>query len=253
MICKNCGAEYDDNLIQCPYCEAENTQKVYQNHYEYIDDLKKRTTDVKNLSNKITNTSTSIFVKGIVAFVVIIVIVLIIGFIWAKANGAIGLENQEKDLEKLESLYQSGNYNEMLEYYYDCDSRGGAFEKYYRIGSVYGTYEWAVSDVDNLKTYAGFVKDGTAKAELMDTDIKTCLKHIFEAMSEIAEYREEGYLYGEEEVLEQIDGNLYEILEEELFWAEDKIEELLKEYRAKGEECFDTKMIENIKEGLLGE
>ena len=253
MICKNCGAEYDDNLIQCPYCEAENTTKVYQNHYEYIDDLKKRTKDVNNLSNKIANASTSIFVKGIVALFVIVVIVLVIGFIWAKANGAIGLGKKEKDLEKLENLYEMGDYNQMLDYYYDCGFRGGAFEKYHRIGSVYSSYEWAMSDLESLKTYTGFVKNGTAKEEPMDTDILSCVKRILMTMVEIAEYREEGYLYGEAEVLEEIDRNLHEILEKELFLTSDEIEDLFKEYQAKGEDCFDTKMIEDIKEGLLGE
>ena len=32
MVCKNCGAEIDDNLNNCPYCGTENHKKAEETH-----------------------------------------------------------------------------------------------------------------------------------------------------------------------------------------------------------------------------
>ena len=39
MICKNCGAEIDDTLLLCPYCNTENEAVAEKEHKEEVNDI----------------------------------------------------------------------------------------------------------------------------------------------------------------------------------------------------------------------
>ena len=41
IICKNCGAEYDDEQDRCPYCGGDNFGKSVQLHEDMINELKR--------------------------------------------------------------------------------------------------------------------------------------------------------------------------------------------------------------------
>ena len=38
MICKNCGSELIDGLLQCPYCGTEDTKEAVEQQKEYIEE-----------------------------------------------------------------------------------------------------------------------------------------------------------------------------------------------------------------------
>ena len=42
IICKNCGAEYDDEQDRCPYCGGDNFGKSVQVHEDMMNELKCR-------------------------------------------------------------------------------------------------------------------------------------------------------------------------------------------------------------------
>ena len=41
IICKNCGAEYDDEQDRCPYCGGDNFGKSVQVHEDMMNELKR--------------------------------------------------------------------------------------------------------------------------------------------------------------------------------------------------------------------
>ena len=41
IICKNCGAEYDDEQDHCPYCGGDNFGKSVQVHEDMMNELKR--------------------------------------------------------------------------------------------------------------------------------------------------------------------------------------------------------------------
>ena len=43
MICENCGAEYDEHLLLCPYCGTENDRAAQLEHQKELHDLNEKT------------------------------------------------------------------------------------------------------------------------------------------------------------------------------------------------------------------
>lgn len=41
IICKNCGAEYDDEQDRCPYCGGDNFGKSVQVHEDMMNELER--------------------------------------------------------------------------------------------------------------------------------------------------------------------------------------------------------------------
>lgn len=127
FICSSCGAEIDDSMPKCPYCdtliakgaEAEYMEKLYdiQEDMEELKDVPYETVkeEVKHQSKRM----------GKVIAVTIVVVLILAGiFIWQEKkyernNTADYIWGQE-NFPIMSEMYENEEYEELAEFYYDA-------------------------------------------------------------------------------------------------------------------------------------
>ena len=57
IICKNCGAEYDDEQDRCPYCGGDNFGKSVQVHEDMMNELEREKKRWKEMPEKVAGPS----------------------------------------------------------------------------------------------------------------------------------------------------------------------------------------------------
>lgn len=143
MICPNCGGEYADWALRCPYCDSVNEESSERVYMEHMHDIRDRLDDIddnakKSYKEAITKSTKKTFstVGKIAAILAIIVIVItIIHFSLDARDKSKRLaiaEWQKEEYVKLDSWYDKGNYDEILDEYYD-----------YILDSKYDIYNWS--------------------------------------------------------------------------------------------------------------
>ena len=71
IICKNCGAEYDDEQDRCPYCGGDNFGKSVQLHEDMINELKREKRQWEKMPEKVAGKGMSWTAKLGVAAVIL--------------------------------------------------------------------------------------------------------------------------------------------------------------------------------------
>mgnify|MGYP000786450306 FL=1 len=75
IICKNCGAEYDDEQDRCPYCGGDNFGKSVQVHEDMMNELEREKKRWKEMPEKVAGKGMSWTAKlGIAAVIMVAVI-----------------------------------------------------------------------------------------------------------------------------------------------------------------------------------
>ena len=131
IICKNCGAEYDDEQDRCPYCGGDNFGKSIQVHEGPIHDLERENRQWEKMPEKVAGKGMSWTARLGIGTVIAVVIICIIVFIVSSISRKVSYQVEQKNLEKLESLYQSGDYEGISEYLKKVDhTYQSYFDKY---------------------------------------------------------------------------------------------------------------------------
>ena len=55
MICTNCGAEIDDTLLLCPYCNTENEVVASEEHRDEVNFILDQAEELKTRPERIAN------------------------------------------------------------------------------------------------------------------------------------------------------------------------------------------------------
>lgn len=220
MICKNCGSEYIDGLLQCPYCGTEDTKEAAEQQKEYIEEYKDKIDGLKDIPEQVARKGKSKATNAIIAVVVLTVFVCIVVAIVSSLLGANELEHQEKHLAKLEELYQEKDFDELESYYEKVNIRGGDFTKYERVLDLYERLYY----IDSLKLTYENVRDCSEKVEEMES-LQKNLSDVFDVLYEINEIEEEGFPYDEEEGILYLKEIYIDALKEYALLTDEEIEE----------------------------
>ena len=103
IICKNCGAEYDDEQDRCPYCGGDNFGKSVQVHEDTIHDLEREKRQWEKMPEKVAGKGMSWTAKLGIAAVIMVAVICIIVFIVSSISHKVSYRVEQKNLEKLES------------------------------------------------------------------------------------------------------------------------------------------------------
>ena len=137
IICKNCGAEYDDEQDRCPYCGGDNFGKSVQVHEDTIHDLEREKRQWEKMPEKVAGKGMSWTAKLGIAAVIMVAVICIIVFIVSSISHKVSYRVEQKNLEKLESLYQSGDYEGICEYLKTVEyTYQSYFDKYTEIAGM---------------------------------------------------------------------------------------------------------------------
>lgn len=166
MICNQCGAEFDNRLLQCPYCHSENRKEAKRQKRQILEGYDREAEnirkEVENYPQKVAKKWTKKLLLGIgialAAGALLTVIYLLCTRIFVKAEYA----GKDAQLAKLEELYQAGDYAALSEYMWEEDLYGRDYDKYGEVWEVYAELEdmeQAVQHMEQVSTYTTFSRD----------------------------------------------------------------------------------------------
>lgn len=126
MICKNCGAEFDEQLARCPYCNTMNEAGAKRKFYHKIKRMAHSVDSMAEVPQK-----TMIRLSGRLLAVAGICVVIIIAVLWGKKvihNNKLRAEVAEQEAKlqekaewedatfpKFDALYEAGEYDKLFD------------------------------------------------------------------------------------------------------------------------------------------
>ena len=220
MICKNCGSEFTDGLLQCPYCGTEDAKEAVEQQKEYIEEYKEKIDDLKELPERVAKKGKSKATNVIICLMLLSVCMCMVVAIISSLLGGNKLQNQEKHLEKLEELYQAKDFEELEAYYEKINMRGGRFTKYDRVVDVYGRLFY----MDSLKLNYEHIRDYSKPIAEMES-LQEDFWYVFGILYDIKEFEEQDFSYGEEEGILYLKEIYVDGLKEYALLTDEEIEE----------------------------
>ncbi len=225
MICRNCGAEYADELLKCPYCDAENVEASYRKQQDYVNNYKKKANFFATLPDLLVNRTGSVMKKTAILIGVVFLVILLLGFLGAYISSKTAVWRMEKEVAKLEEYYQAEDYEGLEDYFYSLDSTyGGNYEKYDRVVEIYWRLnscmryfeDW--NDPNYLKyyTYSDLEKEFGSMIYLI----------VIMREMEVADYP-----YDEGEAIESFKGQLEAAIQEYVPMSQEEIEIAVERYQ----------------------
>ena len=221
MICKNCSAKISKDELLCPYCGTENSEVAQREQQDYIEGDEKKKRALKKVPEKVVKKTTKGFFYVAGGIFGAVILLLIVSGAFSKLTQADMLSKQEKELEKLEEYYLSGEYAAMTKYLDKIDKRGGSYEKYRRVARLYDNMDWYI---ENLQSNAEFAK----KIDLDAVNVENYLEWCIEELAKIHEMEELEFPYGEKTGVLYIKQQYYTALKEYALLTEEEIDSAVK-------------------------
>lgn len=158
IICGNCGAEFDDSLPKCPYCNAIYEIGAEREYMEDLGELKEDLSELSEVPEEVYKKEISKNVKKVMVIVLIVIVILlaILGLkhlaeqiIWGSQE--VDTKEQmlweKENFPKLDAWYEDGNYEAILDFQYQVAEEGHYiydWEHFWFI-TAYGDYSLCMS------------------------------------------------------------------------------------------------------------
>ena len=217
MICKNCGGEFDERQLLCPYCGAENEEEAKKRQADTINEINEKTKEMLQKPEKVVKKAANYIyiIAGGVVLLFVIMVIVVWGF--SKVSAASALDRQNKKVEELEQLYQEGKYGEMGNCLDTIDnSYAATFKKYDTISHLYTTMTY---QIDYCESDLYFASTGNLEVQRVMED----LEEIFGSLYSMKQLEEAGFVYGEKEGVLYVRGQLETTLKETMQLTDEEI------------------------------
>ncbi|MDD6194685.1 MAG: hypothetical protein PUB19_07285 [Lachnospiraceae bacterium] len=193
MICKNCGAEFQDNARNCPFCGADNFEQSLKEHQDTLNDSNRKAHFWNSLPERLARKGQRAIVLGLIIFLAVAAIVAVVGVSVSKVNAKREYEKQMQAVEELETLYQDKDYEGVARRYRELElGYQSKFEKYQETTILDGYYHSAKDTMEQ----------DIQNAKLQQADIYLYNQlNWFDLLEQCTVYEKEGYLYDEEEMV----------------------------------------------------
>lgn len=229
MKCKQCSAEFDDNLSQCPYCGALNYTGAEQEYFQHLHSINDEMADMSDDSKE---TYQSGFKKSMTVALgiicgLIILIGLLIGLLFLYGNYC-DKKSEEEYLaariwkntyyEELDTLYAQEDYDAIVHFLNDHVEDKG-----------YYPYEW--EHLDFIQAYEKYQLFLEESPDFDTNDLTSMYWTLYDILC-IQTIGDQPYLVYTEEELEQIEEwkvETYAFLTDHMGMTESEIEEMKKE------------------------
>lgn len=259
MFCPNCGGEFADWALKCPYCGSTNTRGAEKEYMAHMEELKKRLDQVDEESESGYQKTVSRVVKRLLIFAgiagALIVIALTVLVMWEKR-----LDRKSEEWQIAESAWQKEEYVKLDEMYEKCDYDGiikeadealtedhsiSGWEHYEYVMEFYAYYA-------NILAARKQIEEGTGDVYTLGEGIYGAL-HLMKEVStgQVSQLEEFYRQYQKAPGLTEEEGQLVreyikeaeEFLENTLSWTQDEIDSLYESCKSDGyfsvSPCFD--------------
>ncbi len=245
MFCSNCGGEYADWALKCPYCGSVNDKGAEKKYMEHMEDLRKNLDQVDEESEADYKKTMSRSVKRISLIVLIIIAAAVVVFITVRVfnNQKNRIEEtaklQENDWEKeeyakMDELYENGDFEGILTENEKLVSENskyslGDWEHYCFIFEFY----WEYNDICQAKAQ---IEAGSGDSYTLGNGIYGALYlskfATEEYIGQLQENFKQGYRGLSDEDVEMVrtyQQEAADFLSNSLKWSEDEINEVYEE------------------------
>lgn len=175
MICINCGGEYADNLLKCPYCGTQNdivaeeekrsTLKSYDAQAKEIE--KEEKAYPKKRANELTKKILKVI--GILALAAVFATLLFNAFV--RRMDAKEYAGVDKDKKILSELMEQRDYDGMNRYLEKNGIKVSEYEIYEQVLDSYKAYTRVLEEREDLEEYAGYMREGDSKQQIKNREI----------------------------------------------------------------------------------
>ncbi len=233
MVCKHCGAEFNDTLLQCPYCGSENRAEAKRQKKKILRGYDKEAEQMRadaelypeKAAKKITKKLLIIIGAVLLIAVLMIVLYLIVSGQQAKANHA----SEKKHEEHLEELFRDGDYTGLIQYMKKEELYDRDYEKYGEVRYLYDKY--LTMQISAEEAYSIIHDPQLAERDVKDLAsywVEKFLRCANDTLCESTIYIDDKVFWGNEEVLKEIRD---EVLQELLIrgFTEEEIQALYEE------------------------
>lgn len=241
ILCKNCGAEYDDELDRCPYCGGDNFGKSVQVHEDTIHKLEGEKQKWEAMPDKVAKKGMSLTAKIVLAGIILVVLVCILVLIATTVSRKKSYQKEQENVKKMEAMYEAADYKGIYDYMEQIkDPYSYVYEKYKLIADMQ-TYVEGDFTQEDMTEYAISNNKPDALFHVKDL-VKVLLK--------CNECEKDDYRYEEEEAVEYYRNYCYEYMEENYGIGSEKIETCLENMSSLTDENEDE-MVETFQKLAL--
>lgn len=127
MICQFCAAEFEEDLVKCPYCGSTNIVAAEAEYMKKLEDIREDVEEIREIPkaevHKVVKKQKGIFKLSLIIVSIYLAIMLVVSLCrWAFAiyNGRQELHEmvQRREIyEQLDQLFDEGKYEEVYELY----------------------------------------------------------------------------------------------------------------------------------------
>ncbi len=206
--CPNCGTTLRSNMVVCPYCGFENVAAAAREEQARLQNMNiMHQKEMQEIPEKMVKKHS----KRVIIVVVIVAIVLAVGVLLAirgtvnyKKTEVIKYDKKQEMLDKLEELYQKGDYEAVKDTYYDSDYYGASFGKYANTAEIFYLCKYGKETLTN-----SYESESLCNVE----EVSNNLLNSFYALHRINQFRDEGFIYGEGEAVEKMEKELLDVMQ----------------------------------------
>ena len=206
MICKSCSAEYDDNILVCPYCGTENKKAAQELKEDILETYDREAEQIKRSAEQYPEKTARKWTKNMMYAVAVIVtlgiVVGILSIVVGKVSVSVGHKNEQKHLTQLEELYQAKDYAAVNEYLTDKELWGSSYEKYDEIARVSSYYSYMENDMMYIEDVLAGEMSDEEKTSLVSRWCESVLKDAASVLRLSKEYSADMQFLGNEEELD---------------------------------------------------
>ena len=174
MICENCGAEYNKNNLKCPYCNSENLKAAGKLKEQILEKYDREAQEMaESIPKKAVRNWTKYIIWGMLIFLSIIVVITIFAFVGGRISAVFRHSQEQRQMERLEELFQAQDWEEMSKYIDDNDIYNRIFAKYTQVNSVwknYCYYKEAMEDIGQGEMSLIYISDVLQEAKMAIED-----------------------------------------------------------------------------------
>lgn len=219
MICSSCGAEYEDEQLKCPFCNAENEVEAFIRHVDKVNNYKKEEARLWRLPGMARAKTGRILLLLLICFLLGILLASVIGIQIAKQRDKKEYEKNEKALSVLEELYLDGDYDGIESYMNENRSYSSLLRKYNEIALVNSRYR-ATGEID-------FIINEAIQMDSYEGSFASGIKNLYDIVVICDDYMTDDYDYGNEEAMNYYKEQAMLFLKEKFFFTDEEIQKIL--------------------------
>lgn len=215
MVCNDCGAKISEGQKQCPFCGAHNFAENYKEHKETVDGYRRKEYFWKSLPEKLAR-------KGVFLAACVIVGILVLGLLGVGIAHVVGKLKADADYkqvladaDRLEELYQQGDYPAVADAYEKLDDRYDVrLKKYNLVYTLDMYYGFATQDFEGSLQH---VRD------YQDPLYLHSQQYWFRILQECDSCEKLGYRFDEEDLVAYYRAEADHYLKEELHLSDEDV------------------------------